>query len=298
MYDNVEFVICCAGICTRSYPHAAAIAHKALLPMGDMRLIDYVLQDIVKAGGRHISIVCSNQKVIDDFKHALFPDPNVVKKLRAKGKTDIADITEKTFLPKDLDLKFFIQKEALGTAHVIYVARKGIQNRHVVLIFPDDILLSKDPEKPLMGRLVDTFLKNPKIAMLTGMYCDDVSSYAIIENNRVVEKPTHPTNHLAGLDPNILPREMIAFLIKQAPKRLKQARETGKEWIYIDALNEFLDKGGEQQGFSVKIFEKDPQDELIDTGSLFLYEQAFLRMLLTHSHFKKDHQKLVQKLLR
>jgi len=297
MYDNIEFVICCAGICTRSYPHASAIAHKALLPMGDIRLIDYVLHDIVKSGGRHISIVCSNQKVIDDFKNALSSNYDVVKKLRNKGKTDIADITEKTFLPEDLDLKFFIQKEALGTAHVIYVARKGIQNRHVVLIFPDDILISRDPENPLMHRLIETFLKNPKTALLTGMYCEDVSSYAIIENNRVVEKPKHPSNHLAGLDPNILPREMIAFLIKQAPKRLKQARETGKEWIYIDALNEFLDKEGEQQGFGVKIFEKDEEDDLIDTGSLFLYEQAFLKMLLKYSHFKKSHQQLARKLL-
>ena len=40
--------------------------------------------------------------------------------------------------------KFILQKEPLGTAHVLYCARKEIGTRHVAIIFPDDIVLSKD----------------------------------------------------------------------------------------------------------------------------------------------------------
>ena len=92
MYENLEFVICAAGECTRNFPHSKAIAHKSLLPMGDKRIIDYTLKDIVQMGAKHITIVCSNKKVINDFKKALAPAKQVEEKLRTKGKTDIADI--------------------------------------------------------------------------------------------------------------------------------------------------------------------------------------------------------------
>ena len=132
MYDDIEFVIAAAGECTRNFPHSKAIAHKALLPMGDMRIIDYTLQDIVHIGGRHITFVCSNQKVIDDFKKALATDSKTEQKLRAKGRNDIADILCNTFLPDDVDLKFAIQDEPLGTGSVIYSAREAIQ---IVMLF-------------------------------------------------------------------------------------------------------------------------------------------------------------------
>ena len=66
MYENLEFVICAAGECTRNFPHSKAIAHKSLLPMGDKRIIDYTLKDIVQMGAKHITIVCSNKKVINE----------------------------------------------------------------------------------------------------------------------------------------------------------------------------------------------------------------------------------------
>ena len=219
MYDQIEFVICCAGECTRNYPHSKAISHKCLLPMGDLRMIDYILQDIALMGGKHVTIVCSNQKVIDDFKKALVTDTKVTEKLREKGRTQIAEIVESTFLPQDMNLKFVIQDEPLGTGHVLYAARDAIQNRHVVLIFPDDVIFSHDPENSHLKRLVDTFLQNSKTVLLTGMYREDVSNNAIIQDKRIVEKPKNPTSHIAGLSPNIIPNEIIQFLIRQAPEK-------------------------------------------------------------------------------
>ena len=288
MYDNIEFVICAAGECTRNFPHSKAIAHKSLLPMGDMRIIDYTLQDIVRMGGRHITFVCSNQKVIDDFKHALATDTKTEEKLRKKGKNDIADILKNTFLPKDVDLKFVIQDEPWGTGHVLYMARKAIQKRHVVLIFPDDIILSKNPDQSHFKRLVDAFLKNTKTALITGLWREDVSNNAILVNNRVVEKPKNPTSHIAGMSPNVLPNESIQFLIKQGPTKIKEAKEQHKEWLYMDSLNDFLDQGGEAAGFKVDMFLKSDDDQVLDTGNLALYEQCLLEMLLKHSHYQKQ----------
>ena len=58
MYENIEFVIACGGLSTRNFPHSKGIAHKCLMPFGDVRLIDHVLGEITRMGGRHITLVC------------------------------------------------------------------------------------------------------------------------------------------------------------------------------------------------------------------------------------------------
>ena len=72
--NDIEFIIPCGGKSTRNYPHSKSVAHKSLLPFGDGRLIDFVLQDIIRLGGRHITIVCSNQITVDLFREALATD--------------------------------------------------------------------------------------------------------------------------------------------------------------------------------------------------------------------------------
>ena len=298
MYDNFEFVICCAGECTRNYPHSKAISHKSLLPLGDKRMIDYVLHDIVQMGARHVTIVCSNQKVVDDFKKALQTDKTVEEKLRKKGKKDIANVLASTFLPDDMDLKFAIQDTPLGTGHVIYVARDAIQDRHVVLIFPDDVILSKDPKHSHIQKLVDAFTQNPKNILLTGLWREDVSNNAILVNNRIIEKPQNPTSHIAGYSPIVLPHDAIQFLIQQGETKVSEAQSNHTEWLYMDTMNDFLDQGGEAAGFGVEMFLKSDDDILLDTGTLPLYEQCQLYVLLKHSQYQDQHKQFIKELLK
>lgn len=298
MYDNIEFVICCGGESTRNFPHSKGIPHKCLMPFGDARLIDYVLRDIIAMGGRHITIVCSSNDVIKSFQRALETDKRVVEKLRSKGKTEIAEALQSTFLPQDVDLKFALQDKPLGTAHVLYCATKEIGDRHVVIIFPDDIILSKDPANPHIKKLVDEFLKDPKRILLTGLWREDVSNNAILVDNRIVEKPKNPTSHIAGMSPNVLPKEVIQYIKTHADQHMKQALETGKEWLYMDSVNDFLDDGGEQAGFKPEMFIKADEDLMMDTGTLPLYELAQIYALLKLSRFKEENRQIVLQLLK
>lgn len=298
MYDNIEFVICCGGESTRNFPHSKGIPHKSLMPFGDMRLIDYVIKDIISMGGRHITIVCSSNDVINSFKRALQTDERVENKLRQKGKNDIADVLKETFLPDDTDLKFVLQDKPLGTAHVLYCAQKEIGDRHVVIIFPDDIILSKDEKNPHLKKLVDEFLKNPKRVLITGLWREDVSNNAILVNNRIVEKPKNPTSHIAGMSPNVLPNELIKYIVSHGEKRMQMALETGKEWLYMDSANDFLDDGGEANGFAAEMFLKSDDDLMMDTGTLPLYELAQLHALLKLSRYKEQNRELVKELLK
>ena len=297
MYDDIEFILACGGLSTRNFPHSKGLAHKSLLPFGDIRLIDYVLGEIIRAGGRHITLVCSNQETIDTFKLALARDEKTVEKLRSKNRSEIAEVLASTFLPEDTDLKFVVQDRPVGTAHVLYCASKVSCGRHMVLLFPDDIIVSKDKNNSHIKRLLEEFIKDEHQILITGVEKEDVSNNSILTNGRLVEKPKIPANHIGGYSPYIFPKEMITSLQKEWETHEKEILNLGHEWYYVDAINSFLDNGGEKDGFFIKMFLKQPQDILLDTGALPLYEESLLFALLKMSSFKEQNRSYVLKLL-
>ncbi|MDY6407124.1 MAG: sugar phosphate nucleotidyltransferase [Pseudomonadota bacterium] len=298
--NDIEFVIPCGGKSTRNYPHSKGIAHKALLPFGDTRLIDFVLKDIIHIGGRHITLVCSSQAVIDVFKDALAPDPKMEEKLRNAGRIGIADALHSTFLPPDVDLKYTIQDKPIGTAHVLGLAHRLSPNRHALMSFPDDIMVSHNADNSHFKRMIDTFILNPKQILLTGIEKEDVSNNSIIHNGRLIEKPKIFYNHIAGFSPYIFPKEMLDFVTHQ----VDIYEQTGKlpenlpmtEWVYTDAINQFLD-AHPNEGWDLKMFMKAPEDLLFDTGNLPMYEEAQLYALLRLSQFKDKLKNMVWDLI-
>ncbi len=297
MYNNIEFVLACGGLSTRNFPHSKGIAHKSLMPFGDIRLIDYVLGEIIRIGGRHITLVCSDNETIESFKKALARDDQTVEKLKNKNRGEIAEVLQSTFLPNDTDLKFVLQDRPVGTAHVLYCASKVSQNRHIVLIFPDDIIVSKDDNNSHLKSLLEDFVQDEHQILITGVEKEDVSNNSILTGKRLVEKPKNPANHIGGYSPYVLPKELIQSLQKEWEENSEQILKRGHEWFYVDAINSFLDNGGEKDGFFIKMHLKRDEDILLDTGALPLYEQALLFALLKLSRFKEQNKKVVQKLL-
>ena len=298
--NDIEFIIPCGGKSTRNYPHSKAVAHKALMPFGDIRLIDYLLNEIIEIGGKHITIVCSNQDVINTFKEALAPDFETEEKLRKAGRTAIADALHSTFLPADIDLKYTIQSKPIGTAYVLGLAHRLSPDRHAVMAFPDDLIISADPQNTHLKRIVDSFLKDTTQILLTGIEKEDVSNNAIIHNNRLIEKPKIFYNHIGGFSPFVFPKELLDFVTYQADVY----EQTGKlpenlpmpEWVYTDGINQFLD-ARPTENWTLKMFMKDDKDIFLDTGTLPLYQQAQLRVLLQLSRFKEDNRRLARELL-
>lgn len=300
MLDNIEFIIPCAGKSTRSYPHSKGLPHKSLLPFGSGRVIDYVLKQIFDVGGRHITIVCSSQTVADVFKEALSPCPEIEQKMRDKGLTEIADAIADTEIPKDAHIQYVVQQNPLGTAHVLGLAHRLSPDRHGCLIFPDDIYLCKDKQHSHLQKLLHAFAQNEKQILLTGIYQDDVRSYSIIENGRLIEKPQHPSNHIGGFSPMILPKAVMDDMSRQLDSFEKgqfHAHLVGGEWVYTDGVNEFLNHSPEAKDYTLRMFLKSDEDEYRDVGTLPLYEIALLETLLTLSRHKKENTKWAQKFL-
>lgn len=302
MYDDIEFIIACGGKSTRNFPHSKSVAHKCLLPFGDVRLIDYVLKDIVKIGGRHVTIVCSDETTIESFKQALAPSPVVEEKLRKSGKGKIADVLKSTFLPEDMDIKYVIQDKPWGTSHVLGLAHRASPNRHAILIFPDDLIDSSDAPVPYIKRLLDAFMKNQKQILLTGVEKEDVSNNAILQDKRLIEKPKHPRSHIAGYSPYVFPKACLDSIERETTViekmgHLPESLALG-EWVYTDGINSFLDNGGEAEGYYAKMFMLDPSEyEMLDTGNLELYEAAQIRELLLNSVFMEKNREIARRIL-
>lgn len=303
MYDNIEFIVACGGRSTRNYPHSKAVAHKSLMPFGDVRLIDVVLKDIVDMGARHITLVCSNNEVIEVFKDALKTDTKTEEKLRKGGRDAIADALRSTFLPDDVDLKFVVQTEPLGTAHVLGLAHRASPDRHGVLIFPDDIILNTGSGESHLKKLVDAYLKNEQQVLITGVEKEDVSNNSIIQDGRLIEKPKNPTSFVGGYSPMVLPKGVMDLATRKTDEYektgvLNASSAIAGEWIYTDLVNEFLDDM-DVNGvhYDLKMFLKTDEYMLMDTGTLPLYEQCQLYALLKRSKFKDDNLAYVKKLL-
>lgn len=302
MYDNIEFIIACAGKSTRNYPHSKGIAHKCLMPFGDIRLIDCVLQDIVRMGGRHITLVVSDQATIDAFQEALKTDLKTEEKLRKGGRENIANVLKATFLPEDIDIKYVIQEKPLGTAQVLGLAHRLSPERHGVLIFPDDLVDSTKADQSFVKKITDSFLLNQKQILLTGIVKEDVSNNAIVHNKRLIEKPKNPTSNIAGYSPIVLPKECLDSIEKETAEiertgQMPEGLSLG-EWVYTDGINAFLDKGGEENGFFVDMALMDLEKyEMMDTGTLPLYEKALIRELMTRSFFSKSNREYAKKVL-
>ncbi len=303
MYDHIEFIVACGGRSTRNYPHSKAVAHKSLMPFGDVRLIDIVLKDIVDMGAKHITLVCSNNEVIEVFKDALKTDTKTEEKLRKAGREAIADALRSTFLPDDVDLKFVVQSEPLGTAHVLGLAHRASPDRHGVLIFPDDIILNTGTGESHLKKLVDEFLKNEQQVLITGVKKEDVSNNSIIQDGRLIEKPKNPTSFIGGYSPMVLPKAVMDLATAKTDKYeqtgvLDASSAIAGEWIYTDLVNEFLDNmDAAGTPYGLDMFLKTDEFMLMDTGTLPLYEQCQLYALLKQSKFKDDNLAYVKKLL-
>ncbi|MDD3668797.1 MAG: sugar phosphate nucleotidyltransferase [Alphaproteobacteria bacterium] len=300
MLDNLEFIIAAAGKSTRNYPHAKGLPHKCLLPIGDVRLIDIVLRDIVAAGGRHVTLVCGDQKTIDALREALAGDPDAESKLRARGHVRTADALKSTFLPADMDIKYAIQEKPLGTAQVLGLAHRLSPGRHGVLIFPDDIIESTGTGDTHLKRLCAAFLENERQILLTGIEKEDVSNNAIIHGGRLIEKPKIAYNKIGGYSPIVVCRDCLDFI----ERATAQIEKTGRmprdlsvgEWVYVDGINAFLDSVPEN-AYTLKMFLKSPEDTLWDTGTLPLYERAQIHALLNRSAFAAENRRLARAIL-
>ena len=133
-------VILAAGLGTRMLPATKSVP-KEMLPVVDKPLIQYAVEEAVGAGITEIIFVIADGKeaIADHFGEG----GRTEQMLARDGKKDLVAAVR---APAELaNFHFRRQSEPLGIAHAVASARDLLEGEPFVLIFPDDLLLSKTP---------------------------------------------------------------------------------------------------------------------------------------------------------
>jgi UTP--glucose-1-phosphate uridylyltransferase len=225
-----------AGFGTRFLP-ATKAQPKEMLPLVDKPIVQYLVEEAVKAGIEQIIFVTGKGKrAIEDHFDSHF---ELEYMLEQKGKEEaLAQVREIS----DMAEFFFVrQRYARGNGDAILAAKSFIGDEPCAVLFGDDIV---DSETPAIQQLMDIYEKyQDSVIALTQVAHNDISKYGIVEGvhinerllevNRFVEKPKpdETTSNLAVIGKYIITPEIF--------ERLESIQHTVSGELGLD--NAFID---------------------------------------------------------
>jgi len=137
MVQVKKAVIAAAGFGTRFLPQTKAMP-KEMLPLVDKPIIQYIVEDLVKAGIEDIIIVgSSNKSSIED--HFDVPSEDLLNNLRAGGPKKAYYIKELEDIANLANFVYVRQKGPYGTGTPVMNARHLIGNEPFIYAFADDL---------------------------------------------------------------------------------------------------------------------------------------------------------------
>ena len=164
-----------AGLGTRFLPATKAVP-KEVLPLVDKPLIQYAIDEARAAGiTDFIFVTAKGKSALEDYFDS---SPELVRALKAKGKTDLLKAIEPSNMASGA-ISYIRQQEALGLGHAVWCARHLVGDEPFAVILPDDVIAAKTP---VLRQMVDAYAEtggNMVAAMETTP--EDVSLYGVID---------------------------------------------------------------------------------------------------------------------
>lgn len=271
-------IIPIAGKGTRFLPATKEIA-KEIIPIINVPMIHYIVQEAVEAGIEQIIFVTSSGKFsIEDY----FDRNQELEAFLEKNKKykELELIKE---IGSMVSVTSVRQKEQLGLGHAVLMAKEMVGTEPFAVLLGDDIVINHN--RPAIRQLMDVSVENNGAAVIGVMEVPlgDTPKYGIVKGDFVnestlrmsgmVEKPKPqdaPTN-LATPGRYILTPEIFAIL-ETIP------RGAGNEYQLTDAINILC-----QQRI---VFAHKFQGERFDTGNIHGYLDATIDFALKNPETK------------
>ena len=263
-------VIPIAGLGTRFLPLSKVIP-KEFFPLGTKPVVQYVVEEALKAGVNEIIFVVSPKKknIFKNYILKYFKEEreflNILKR-RKKGKA-IKALGE---IPK-IKYKYIFQKKPLGDGDAILRTEKLVGREPFLVLFGDDISWG---EVGMPTQLVRSFEKIKKpLLCLYKMPKEKLSSYGVPKVKRIkgrlykivdlVEKPKeNPPSSFALVGNYILTPDIFSYLKKTKPHNeeiilanaLKQRIREGKDVFGLWVRGKWLECGNKEKWIKSFIF--------------------------------------------
>jgi UTP--glucose-1-phosphate uridylyltransferase len=286
-------VITCAGFGTRFLPISKTI-QKEMLPILNRPILDYVVEDCVKAGIKEIIIVMNEHNY--QPLHFYRENQRLYKYLEKKGKLDLYQQVENLHQKARFTFVKQSDNDPYGTSVPIQLAQKHVENEEAFLYLTgDDFVFFRDPNRSLIKELIELYYASQADGVITCIERPEAELYrygvAEMQNNNgfnylktFVEKPapgTAPSN-LANVSKYVLTPKIFPLIDQQQPDP-----KTGEYYITDIVLQQA------QQG---KIVVKNGEGYFLNSGDPQTWLKANLLVASQNPEFKADLEKFWQEI--
>lgn len=263
-----------AGMGTRFLP-ATKASPKEMLPIVDKPLIQYAVEEAIKAGVEELIFVTSSSKrAIEDHFDSNY---ELEAKLAQSGKQELLTIV-KQVLPKGISCAYIRQAETLGLGHAVLCAKHLINNEPFAVLLADD-LIDNQPEACLEQMANSYYKSQASIIAVQNIAAEETHKYGVVgynhlENNlaeitKIIEKPSSAE---APSNLGVVGRYILTPAIF---KHLEQTSAgKGGEIQLTDAIAKLLN---EEKVLALKF-----DGTRYDCGSKLGYLQATIALALRH----------------
>ena len=269
-----------AGLGTRFLPATKSVP-KEIMTLVDRPLIQYAIDEAREAGIKEFIFVTSRGKsaLEDYFDHA----PNLERELRKKGKTDLLEVLETTYMDSGA-IAYIRQHRAKGLGHAVWCARRLIANEPFAVILPDDVIAS---DESCLKQMVEAYQETGG-SMVAAMEVplEKTSSYGVLDVEKdmgslvavksLVEKPdpAEAPSNLAVIGRYILTPSVLRNINKQEAG-------AGGEIQLTDAISREVEQGNEVFGFRFR-------GQRFDCGSKAGFLQATIAFALARPDLRDE----------
>lgn len=275
-----------AGIGSRFLP-ATKVNPKEMLPIVDKPLIQYAVEEAVRAGISHMIFVTSSGKraIEDHFDRNL----ELERLLCAQGRDNILEIV-KNVSPLNIKFTYVRQHQPLGLGHAILCAQHVVGDDPFAVLLADDLI--DDSKFPCLSAMIEHFShdEHSVLAVQNVPWCN-VSQYGVVrpndltlqyaEINNMVEKPKQeeaPSN-LAAIGRYVFTPDIFTSL-----------KQTS-----VDHHNEIQLTGGIQHLLTKKpIYSYNFGGKRYDCGSKLGYLQAIVELGVNHKEIGGDFSRYIE----
>ena len=240
-------IIPVAGWGTRRLP-ITKVVEKSMLPVGNRPLVDYSVQDLIKAGVKDIYMVISN---VEPCQVRAFYQDNLAlnRYLVDRGKAD--KLEKAKTLPDDVQIHYVAQDPSAkyGTAVPIAMAVKEFKIDEPVLVFMGDDFVWNPGGESAAEALVKA--SGGDKAAILGVEIDksEVEKYGVLSEKDgnlvgIVEKPKPedaPSN-LINVSKYIMTPELLQKIVKYVDENDFGPLE--QEYMVTDPIDEYIREGG------------------------------------------------------
>lgn len=241
-------IIPVAGWGTRRLP-ITKIIEKSMLPVGNRPLVDYSVQELIKAGVKDIYMVISNVEpcqVQEFYKDNLALNQYLID----RGKEDRLKLAKT--LPDDVTIHYTIQDPAgkYGTAVPIAMVVEEYNLNEPVLVFMGDDFIW-NPEGESAAETLIKAIHDPTDSAILGVEIDKkkVEKYGVLstENGHltgIVEKPSvkdAPSN-LINVSKYIMSPNLLRYIVKYVKEHDFGPKD--QEYLITDPIYEYIKDNG------------------------------------------------------